>query len=198
MYAELCACLFLFVCVCSHALPGDPVCQNNRSCYGGSCDCGSLYNGTYCENGASRNPVILDISCMSLLWRVCMHMHVCPFPPQLLVYRVGTSTASMVALVSVEHVNVWAHTLGHTASTETVSWSSASATTKCIQMAPCTMHIPLFPGDSPCQNGRCVSGEFYAYCACDYGYTGYNCETSKSSTRLVLCAKGASMDGLFN
>lgn len=81
MYAELCACLFLFVCVCSHALPGDPVCQNNRSCYGGSCDCGSLYNGTYCENGASRNPVILDISCMSLLWRVCMHMHVCPLPP---------------------------------------------------------------------------------------------------------------------
>ena len=40
--------------------------------------------------------------------------------------------------------------------------------------------VPAFPGDSPCLNGgTCVSGEYNAYCACDNGYTGYNCDTSE-------------------
>ena len=35
-------------------------------------------------------------------------------------------------------------------------------------------------GSSPCQNGNCTDGVNGYTCACVNGYTGNNCETSKS------------------
>ena len=51
------------VCVCArcYSIPGDPVCQNNRSCYNGFCSCGSLFSGTSCENGAPHCSLVLTV-----------------------------------------------------------------------------------------------------------------------------------------
>ena len=142
---------------------GDPMCQNGRSCYGGMCDCAPLYNGTSCENGASQNSVILN-NCVSFcsvfVWTCTAPSHPSlPFPsllspsphvPQPLVYHVVTGSASMVAAVALEDVNVWTRTPETIASTRTVSWASPSVTPGCMRMAPRTVYMRTsFPQVTP-------------------------------------------------
>ena len=138
---------------------GDPVCQNGRRCYGGVCDCGPLYNGTTCDNGASQFIVTWNFTrlfCGVLVLYAHLVPHLLPhpspspspLPPQLLVNHVAPSTASMVGAVLLEVVNVWTPTLGITASTGTVSWArpSTTAVCMCVDVTVCTVRMcPCFP-----------------------------------------------------